>query len=62
MTLGKALAVAGIWVGAGIMTIAISFGGINEVAEQHRGIVLAAPAIAAGVVTFFAPLFEALGG
>jgi len=60
MSLGKGIAITGIWVGAGLMTVALAFGGvIGEVAAEHRAITLAAPAIAAGAVTFFMLFFDA---
>ncbi len=58
MTLGKGIAIAGIWIGAGIMTIALSLGGVGEIPMEHRAIVLAAPAIAAGVATFLLVMFD----
>lgn len=59
MSLGLGIAVAGIWIGAGVMTFALSFGNAFTMIDPGNvGMTLAAPSGAAMMATIFIALFS----
>ena len=54
MTLGKGIAITGIWICAIAISIALSLSGVGgEVAAEHPKIIIGTPAVVAAGVTYF---------
>jgi len=62
MNIGTGIAIAGVWFGAGIMTIALAFGGVLTGLEEAELLLFVAPPVCAAIATIFIAMFATAPG